>query len=50
MNSDELLRIFHEADDGFRWCIRQANGDWLTFVCLGAMFLKHPGRDVAEWN
>lgn len=32
------------------WIIRQADGDWLTFVCLGAMFLKHPGRDVAEWN
>ena len=32
------------------WIIRMANGDWLTFVCLGAMFLRHPGRDVAEWN
>lgn len=32
------------------WCIRQADGDWMTFVNLAAMFLIHPGRDEARWN
>ena len=32
------------------WIIRQADGDWLTFMNLATMFFRHPGHDKAKWN